>query len=68
MVAFPAIGYKGNVKLKSGRMAAILSIGGSISNIGVGEKLEEVTLLEIYEDSILVRFQKAEKIILKARQ
>jgi hypothetical protein len=68
MVAFPAIGYKGNVKLKSGRMAAILSIGGSISNIGVGEKLEEVTLLEIYEDSIRVRFQKAEKIILKARQ
>jgi hypothetical protein len=67
-VVFPEVSYKGSIKLKSGRTAAVMAIGGSISNLGVGEKLLEVTLLKIYEDSIRVKYQKTEKVILKARQ
>lgn len=49
-------------------MVAIITMDGSISNVGVGEKLHELTLLKIYEDSIRVKYQKTEKTILRNRQ
>ncbi len=67
-IVFPEIAYKGNIRLKSGRSAALVSIGGSIANLGIGETLNEVTLFKIFDDSIKVKFQKTEKVIVKARQ
>ena len=65
---FPQIQYKGLIALKTGRKAALVNIDGKTMNWGWGESYRELTLLNIYEDSIRVRYGKAEKVILKGRQ
>lgn len=64
---FPQIVYKGLIALKNGRKAALATVDGKTMNWGWGENYEEMTLLDIQEDSIRVRYQEEEKTILKAR-
>jgi len=55
-IVFPKLSYKGNVKLKNGRNAALVNIEGQIMNLGLGEKYESISLVQIYEDSIQINF------------
>ncbi|MEM9821096.1 MAG: hypothetical protein AAF985_08495, partial [Bacteroidota bacterium] len=58
--------YKGNVQLKNGRNAALVTVSGQMLNLGEGEKVDKITLLKIYEDSIHITFDGHPKTYLKA--
>ncbi len=62
---FPQVIYKGLIDLKDGRKVALTTAKGKTFNWETDEKFAEMTLLAIYEDSIRIRFQEAEKTILK---
>ena len=66
-VVFPKISYKGNLKLKTGRQAALLSINGKTMNLGRGEQFEGLELVHIYEDSIQLKYESKMKTIEKVQ-
>jgi hypothetical protein len=66
-VVFPEILYKGNIKSKSGRVVALVSINGDNSNIAIYENRSGVQIMGIYEDSIQIQYKNAGKTILKIR-
>jgi len=65
-VKFPTIEYKGNVKLVSGQLKAIVKLENDIHHWRSGERKEELLLERIFDDSIQVRFQDVVEIIPKA--
>lgn len=67
-VKFPEVEYKGNIRLKSGRSVALVKVEGQMINWGLGEQLSEMNLLRIYEDSIQIKLQHEEKLILKKKE
>jgi len=66
-IVFPNIQYKGTLKLKSGKTVALVAFDGRNVHLRSGEKFGDVLLASITEDSIKVRFQKMDKVILKTR-
>jgi len=64
-VKFPAVEYKGNVKLVSGQLKAIVKMDNNIHHWRSGETKNEVVLEKIYDDSIQVRFQDMVEVIPK---
>lgn len=66
-VPFPMVSYKGNIKLKNGRTVALVNIDNQIMNLGKGEEHGKVLLRKIYSDSIQVRFEGRDSVIMKAR-
>lgn len=65
-IVFPKLSYKGNVKLKNGRNAALVNIEGQIMNLGLGEQYKKISLVQIFEDSIQITFNGHPKTYLKA--
>lgn len=63
-VHFPAIKYSGVVK-KQEHELAIVSINGSSNFMKTGETVNDITLLRIYNDSIIVSFQNQKRTIKK---
>ncbi len=66
-IKFPMIAYKGHILSKSGHKAAVLKVNKDLINLSWGEKYQEISLLQIYEDSIRVGYKGVEKTILKGR-
>ena len=63
----PKVSYKGMIKLKHGRTAALLSVDGNLMNLGRNEKYENILLQKIYEDSIQLRFEGRDTFIVKGQ-
>jgi hypothetical protein len=66
-IQFPDIQYKGTLKLKTGKTVALVAFEGKNIHLRIGEKFGDVLLTGIAEDSIRVRLQKMDRVILKAR-
>jgi hypothetical protein len=64
-IIFPDIAYKGNIKSKSGRIVALVSVDGSISNLAISDVWKEVQLTNIYDDSIKIFYKNTYKTISK---
>ena len=62
-IPFPPVLYKGTVR--ADRSVVVVSVNGKVKNMAVGEELDGVTLVKIFQDSIHIRFEKEEKTILK---
>ncbi len=63
---FPSIEYKGNVKLVSGQLKAIVKIDNDIDHWRSGERKNGLLVEKIFDDSIQVRFQDIVEVIIKA--
>lgn len=66
-IPFPKVNYKGNISLKNGRTVALVKIENQMMNMEKGEEFEKVLLRKIYSDSIQVRFEGRDSVILKAK-
>lgn len=64
-IIFPEIVYKGNIKSKLGRVIALVSIDGSVTNLAVNDAWKEIQMTSIYDDSIKVFYKNTYKTILK---
>ena len=62
-VQFPDIKYKGNIRTKAGRAAALVNIQGAFINWGEGEQYMQMKLEKIYTDSIKIAYKGAAKTI-----
>lgn len=67
-VIFPEINYKGNIKSKTGRVVALLSVEGTVANLAVNESLKDIRVSDIYNDSVRVNYKNVFKTILKVQQ
>lgn len=64
-IKWPAVDYLGIITLKKGGSAAIISIDNAVENLSRGEKLNDVTVNQIFPDSILITFKEETKTVLR---
>jgi hypothetical protein len=66
-IVFPDLIYKGNIRMKTGRIVALVAFNGSMTNWGLNESLGEMQLTGVYDDSIHVQYKGIAKTFRKAQ-
>jgi type II secretory pathway component PulC len=65
-VVFPEIIYEGIVKhISRGKALVIVNINGKSQFLQTGDSFENIKLIEVHNDSIVVKYEKQNKTILK---
>jgi hypothetical protein len=67
-IEFPPLEYRGFIHLKNGRTVAVVALGPRLVHWQVREKIDELTLLNLYGDSIRVQYQGKKRVYRRTAQ